>query len=93
MKEKRRLRHGDLIAVGETYLLFSKPPSRRRRATPSPDGAQTFTLRDLRAARTNQSLESRVPARQTRLMHSSEGDVVPARDTARCPSCSSASST
>jgi serine phosphatase RsbU (regulator of sigma subunit)/pSer/pThr/pTyr-binding forkhead associated (FHA) protein len=66
---ERRLRHGDLIAVGQTRLVFSEG------VASSPDvadgavlvGAQSYTIQDLQSRVTSRAMEVVDLARQTRV--------------------------
>ncbi len=65
---ERRLRNGDLIALGESRLLFSDqdPPAPQDSLL---EGAQAFALQDLRSRTTVQAMFQQEPAPQTRLVH------------------------
>lgn len=65
---ERRLRNGDLIALGETRLLFSDPDPPASQDSLL-EGAQAFALHDLRARTTVQAMFQQEPAPQTRLVH------------------------
>jgi phosphoserine phosphatase RsbU/P len=64
---ERRLRNGDMIALGDTRLLFSdaEPPTEDDLPL---EGAQAFALRDLRSRTTVQAMFQQDPDPQARLV-------------------------
>lgn len=65
---ERRLRHGDLIALGDSRLLFSDPTPSSEEA-PLLEGAQAFPLQALRARATVRAMSQQQPSPQPRLAH------------------------
>ena len=65
---EQRLRNGDLIALGDSRLLFSDTAAPTDEGL-SLEGAQAFTLHDLRTRTTVQAMFQQDPSSQTRLVH------------------------
>jgi serine phosphatase RsbU (regulator of sigma subunit)/pSer/pThr/pTyr-binding forkhead associated (FHA) protein len=64
---ERRLRHGDLIAVGQTRLIFSEGATHESADGAVLVGAQSYTIQDLQSRVTSRAMEVVDLTRQTRV--------------------------
>jgi serine phosphatase RsbU (regulator of sigma subunit) len=69
--EERRLRHGDVISLGEHHLTFStldEPPREVEEPEPAPEGTRVFSARDLSDVKTRPTIDPEELQRQNRIL-------------------------
>jgi serine phosphatase RsbU (regulator of sigma subunit) len=68
--EERRLRHGDVISLGEHQLTFSTmdEPEREEEPEPAPEGTRVFSARDLSDVKTRPTIDPEELQRQNRIL-------------------------
>jgi serine phosphatase RsbU (regulator of sigma subunit) len=68
--EERRLRHGDVISLGEHHLTFSTTdePERVEEPEPAPEGTRVFSARDLSDVKTRPTIDPEELQRQNRIL-------------------------
>jgi serine phosphatase RsbU (regulator of sigma subunit) len=66
--DERRLRHGDVIALGEHHLTFSAVDEPDHDDEPEPEGTRIFSARDLSDVKTRPTVDPEELARQNRVL-------------------------
>ena len=69
--EERRLRHGDVISLGEHHLTFStvdEPEREEPEPEPAPEGTRVFSARDLSDVKTRPTIDPEELQRQNRIL-------------------------
>ena len=70
--EERRLRHGDVISLGEHHLTFSTQDEPEREVEqepePAPEGTRVFSARDLSDVKTRPTIDPEELQRQNRIL-------------------------
>jgi serine phosphatase RsbU (regulator of sigma subunit) len=68
--EERRLRHGDVISLGEHHLTFSTvdDPAREEEPEEAPEGTRVFSARDLSDVKTRPTIDPEELQRQNRIL-------------------------
>jgi serine phosphatase RsbU (regulator of sigma subunit) len=66
--DERRLRHGDVIALGEHHLTFSAVDEPDHEEEPEPEGTRVFSARDLSDVKTRPTIDPEELARQNRVL-------------------------
>ncbi|HVR72139.1 MAG TPA: SpoIIE family protein phosphatase [Vicinamibacteria bacterium] len=68
--EERRLRHGDVISLGEHHLTFSTvdEPAREEEPEEAPEGTRVFSARDLSDVKTRPTIDPEELQRQNRIL-------------------------
>jgi pSer/pThr/pTyr-binding forkhead associated (FHA) protein len=68
--EERRLRHGDVISLGEHHLTFSTQdePAREEEPEEAPEGTRVFSARDLSDVKTRPTIDPEELQRQNRIL-------------------------
>jgi phosphoserine phosphatase RsbU/P len=68
--EERKLRHGDVISLGEHHLTFSTvdEPEHEEEPEPAPEGTRVFSARDLSDVKTRPTIDPEELQRQNRIL-------------------------
>jgi serine phosphatase RsbU (regulator of sigma subunit) len=69
--DERRLRHGDVISLGEHHLTFStldEPEREVEEPEPAPEGTRVFSARDLSDVKTRPTIDPEELQRQNRIL-------------------------
>src|SRR5688572_20657827 len=69
--EERKLRHGDVISLGEHHLTFStldEPEREVEEPEPAPEGTRVFSARDLSDVKTRPTIDPEELQRQNRIL-------------------------